>query len=147
MERSIERADAEDALHGGVNGGDMADLIAELERIRAGMLALEATYDQTLPTIPDAHRASARNLIHYLALRGYDLRPLQARLARQGLSSLGRSEARVLATVDAVLGILDLPADARPRSRRSAFAPASRCSRATPGSCQVTRGQGYQPAG
>jgi pyruvate kinase len=107
MERSIERADADGTARHAGNAGDAADLIAELERIRAGMLALEASYSQTLPTIPDAHRESARNLIHYLALRGYDLRPLQARLARQGLSSLGRSEAHVLATVDAVLSILD----------------------------------------
>jgi pyruvate kinase len=49
---------------------------------------------------------SACNLAHYLALREVDRRPLQERLARHGLSSLGRSEPHVLATVDAVISLL-----------------------------------------
>jgi len=46
--------------------------------------------------------ASARNLAHYIALRQHDLRPLQERLARVGLSSLGRCEGSVLFTIDRV---------------------------------------------
>jgi pyruvate kinase len=49
---------------------------------------------------------SAANLRHYLALRRRDRRPLQARLARVGLSSLGRCEAHVLSSVDAILRLL-----------------------------------------
>jgi pyruvate kinase len=49
--------------------------------------------------------ASARNLAQYIALRQHDLRPLQERLARVGLSSLGRCEGNVLYTIDRV-GIL-----------------------------------------
>ena len=52
------------------------------------------------------HRESAENLLHYIALRSRDLRPLQLRLARVGLSSLGRAESHVLAAVDAVLAVL-----------------------------------------
>ena len=52
------------------------------------------------------HQESARNLLHYLALRCHDLRPLQLQLAALGLSSLGRAEIHVLVTVDAVLGVL-----------------------------------------
>lgn len=48
-------------------------------------------------------RESARNLLHYLALRQHDLRPLQRRLAELGLSSLGRSEPYAMASVAAVL--------------------------------------------
>jgi pyruvate kinase len=40
-------------------------------------------------------------------LRQRDLRPLQEKLARIGLSSLGRSESHVLANLDAVLSVLD----------------------------------------
>jgi pyruvate kinase len=40
------------------------------------------------------HQLSARNLLYYLALRSHDLRPLQARLASAGLSSLGRAAFR-----------------------------------------------------
>lgn len=52
------------------------------------------------------YRESARNLLHYLTLRRHDLRPLQLRLAALGLSSLGRAESHVLATVDSVLELL-----------------------------------------
>lgn len=49
---------------------------------------------------------SALNMAHYLALRQFDLRRLQERLARMGLSSLGRIEANVLPNLDAVIGLL-----------------------------------------
>lgn len=63
----------------------------------------------------------ARNLAHYLAMRSRDLRALQMRLAAFGLSSLGRSEADVLISLDALLATLrrlcgekaDYPARAR----------------------------------
>lgn len=66
------------------------------ERVRAADIA--ATHP--------AHRRSAANLVHYLELRHHDVRDLQARLAAVGLSSLGRSEAHVLATVEEVLSVL-----------------------------------------
>lgn len=46
--------------------------------------------------------ASALNLAQYLAVRRRDLRPLQRRLMPLGISSLGRLEGRVLASLDAV---------------------------------------------
>jgi pyruvate kinase len=49
---------------------------------------------------------SAYNLANYLALRRRDLRALQLELARWGLSSLGRSEARVKPNLDAVTATL-----------------------------------------
>ncbi|MGM0812228.1 pyruvate kinase [Thioalkalivibrio sp.] len=57
------------------------------------------------------YAVSARNLADYLALRCRDLRPLQLRLARQGLSSLGRVEAHVLASIDQVIGVLAVLCD------------------------------------
>lgn len=51
---------------------------------------------------PDRYQ-SAENLLHYLALRSRDLRPLQDRLARLGLSSLDRVEGHVQATIKAIL--------------------------------------------
>lgn len=57
-----------------------------------------------------AHDASVRerclNLAHYVALRRRDLRRMQPVLMQLGLSTLGRSEAKVLPTLDAVLGTL-----------------------------------------
>ncbi len=53
-------------------------------------------------TLHAAHEASAANLAHFVALRSEDLRGLQDELAELGLSSLGRCEAHVIATLDAV---------------------------------------------
>ncbi len=55
------------------------------------------------PLIDPAHVLGVSNLDHYLALRSSDLRPLQTVLTSFGLSSLGRSESRVLSTIEAVL--------------------------------------------
>ncbi len=59
---------------------------------------------------PDIHRKSflfsALNLAFYLALRCHDLRILQKSLLPFGLSSLGRSEARTIANLDAVMASL-----------------------------------------
>jgi pyruvate kinase len=70
------------------------------------MVAGPAMPQQRLEEVHANYRDSARNLLHYLALRRRDLRPLQLRLAALGLSSLGRAESHVLATVDAVLDVL-----------------------------------------
>lgn len=53
-------------------------------------------------------RPSAENFAHYLALRHHDIRPLQRRLMRNGLSSLGRVEGRVMPALDAVRNMLRL---------------------------------------
>ncbi len=68
-------------------------------------------------TVHPAHAASAANLDHFVALRQRDLRELQDLLAELGLSSLGRCEAHVLATVDAVRRALAALAD-RPQPGR-----------------------------
>ena len=70
------------------------------------MLKTEADAAAELKGTARAQRASARNLVHYLALRKHDLRSLQRDLAELGLSSLGRCEAHALASVDSVLTAL-----------------------------------------
>jgi len=85
---------------------DLGEMIGELSELRAEMLALESSGLNSGKVGPD-HQASARNLLHYLALRRHDLRGLQSQLASLGLSSLGRTEAQVLSTVDAVIAILE----------------------------------------
>lgn len=50
---------------------------------------------------------SAENFAHYLALRHNDIRPLQRKLMRFGLSSLGRVESKVIPELDQVIAILD----------------------------------------
>jgi pyruvate kinase len=82
------------------------ELIDELSKLRASLLSRETALAPTLPQVDPSYLPSARNLVHYLELRRVDLRPLQERLARLGISSLGRAESHVLANVDKALGIL-----------------------------------------
>ena len=93
--------------HGGTHAwpghADIDDVIQELTAIRTDMVAGPTMPQRRLDEIHANYRDSACNLLHYLALRRRDLRPLQLRLASLGLSSLGRAESHVLATVDAVL--------------------------------------------
>ena len=84
----------------------IAGVLAELVALRAELAADAALPHPQLAAVHANYRDSARNLLHYLALRGRDRRGLQLRLAALGLSSLGRAESHVLATVDAVLAVL-----------------------------------------
>jgi len=86
--------------------GEIESVLRELSDIRAGMIVNSAAAVRYLERVHENFRESARNLMHYLALRRHDLRPLQNRLAALGLSSLGRAESHVLATVDSVLAVL-----------------------------------------
>jgi pyruvate kinase len=85
----------------------------QLDTILRDMVAVEQRFDATWTALPETHQESARNLLHYLALRRHDLRGLQAHLASRGLSSLGRAEAQALATVDAVRHAIDTLAGTR----------------------------------
>ena len=85
---------------------EFADLMAEFDAIRQDMARLIADSADLLRDVDPANQFSARNLLHYLALRSHDLRPLQSRLAAVGLSSLGRAESNVLAAVNAVSFVL-----------------------------------------
>lgn len=85
---------------------DFEGILRELTAIRSEMVAGTNRLQNRLNTVHPNYRESARNLLHYLALRRRDLRPLQLRLASVGLSSLGRAESHVMATVDAVLDVL-----------------------------------------
>jgi pyruvate kinase len=81
-------------------------LIAELGALHDEMLSAGRLGGRRLRDVQPGHAASALNLLHYLALRRRDIRPLQERLAAAGLSSLGRSEAHALCSVEQVLEIL-----------------------------------------
>ncbi|MFC1465942.1 MAG: pyruvate kinase [Candidatus Brachytrichaceae bacterium NZ_4S206] len=78
-------------------------LITPVMELRQRALALEQQYQDAVNQAASGYRESARNLLHYLALRQVDVRDLQDELAALGLSSLGRSEAHTLHTLDAVL--------------------------------------------
>jgi pyruvate kinase len=77
-----------------------------VEQLRQAALAAEKEFAAELDRVAPELRASADNLVHYLALRRHDLRILQDDLIRLGLSSLGRLEAHVMASLCAVLEAL-----------------------------------------
>jgi pyruvate kinase len=82
------------------------DLINRLTEIRRALAESEKPLQEKLKGIHPTYLKSARNLAHYVTLRHRDIRPLQQELAELGLSSLGRAEAHVMATLDAVLAAI-----------------------------------------
>ena len=81
-------------------------LTDQLEIIRSEMLELEANALAGQYDLHESQSDSARNLLHYLSLRRRDLRPLQDQLAALGLSSLGRAESHVKASVETINDVL-----------------------------------------
>jgi pyruvate kinase len=86
-------------------------LISTLLELHARAVGLEHGNMATIQKVAPDFQDSVRNLLHYLALRQVDLRDLQDDLAALGLSSLGRSEAHALHTLEAVLTALHKLAD------------------------------------
>jgi pyruvate kinase len=84
----------------------MHELIPAVEALRADAVDTEREYAEQIARVHPHYRDSARNLAHYLALRRTDLRDIQQELAALGVSSLGRTEAHVLSTLDAVCNVL-----------------------------------------
>jgi pyruvate kinase len=89
-----------------VSAQTLESLNNELHVIRSEMLGVEEQFLAHLDDLPEARRVSARNLLHYLALRRHDVRSLQDQLSAVGLSSLGQAEAQALEDIDTVLGVI-----------------------------------------
>jgi pyruvate kinase len=96
-------------------GGIAADGLPDPEQLLAQVEALIEAVDAGARTQATAwkdwairadFRHSADNLAAYLALRHHDLRDLQRALMTLGLSSLGRLESRVMATLESVRAAL-----------------------------------------
>ena len=77
-----------------------------VDELRRAALAAEQEFAAELEAAAPSMRESAYNLVHYLAVRRHDVRELQDQLTRLGLSSLGRMEAHVMASLQAVLEVL-----------------------------------------
>jgi pyruvate kinase len=91
-------------------------LVGLLERVDGLLSRLsdaESSWAGWLSAVAPEHRSSARNLVHYWAIRQFDLRELQTDLAVFGLSSLGRSEPHVQATLSAVRSAIAAIVDGR----------------------------------
>ena len=86
------------------------ELLRRVDAIRAEVVAeSDAIFDRWAHAIVNqSFIPGARNLGLYLALRRRDLSDLQPSLTAYGLTSLGRSEAHVMATLEALLASLAL---------------------------------------
>ena len=82
-------------------------LTADLANLVSAMSRLESSHAEDIALVQSEHQADAVNLTHYLALRQTDERSLQRKLGQLGLSSLGRCEPHVLATVESVRAALE----------------------------------------
>ncbi len=74
-----------------------------VERLYQNLIAAEQGAGKIIAGVHPKQKKSATNLIHYLALRRENLRPLQDELHVAGLSSLASSESHILRQVKAVL--------------------------------------------
>jgi pyruvate kinase len=81
-------------------------LIAGLTRLQRDAEGSWYRVCDRLGALDPENLSSARNLVHYLALRRHDIRELQNNLARNGISSLGRSESHVMSNLNKVLKLL-----------------------------------------
>jgi pyruvate kinase len=85
---------------------EIESIISQLQPIRLEVLQAEPHFREELDRVHLANLQSARNLVHYMGLRRHDIRELQEDLGRLALSSLGRLESHVIATLDALLALL-----------------------------------------
>ena len=96
---------------GGDTQSELARLVERVDSLLERLEAAEAAWSDRIGAAAPEYRSSARNLAHYWAIREIDLRDVQYRLAHFGLSSLGRSEPHVEATLrlvrSALLAMLD----------------------------------------
>jgi pyruvate kinase len=101
---------------------DLLALAEQVRELRDALLWAEAARATEIARAHPSHRRSAANLVHYVELRNHDIRDLQTRLAVMGLSSLGRSEPFVLATIEAVLSLINIMIDEPQPERRAGIA-------------------------
>jgi pyruvate kinase len=91
------------ATKSGRDPEELGALLGEVQGLREDVEKKGAELRREWGAPAELAASRATNLSHYIALRGRDLTDLQVRLAARGLSSLGRSEAKVAATLDALV--------------------------------------------
>ena len=85
----------------------ISKLIVEISDIIDRALALEESNQEALSKVHSNFLQSARNLIHYRALRMKDIRSLQKKLGNMGLSRLAKSDSHVMASLLSNKSILE----------------------------------------
>lgn len=81
-------------------------MLQQLDDIIAQALALEEKYKDKLEHVHPNFRESARNLVHYRAMRSNDIRDLQVKLGYMGISRLAKAESHTMANLCITKAIL-----------------------------------------
>ncbi len=90
------------------NPVDVADLGRRIQEIIERVLAREAEYETMLSQVDPSNLSSARNLVHYLTMRTFDLRTIQDQLAMLGISAIAHAEGYTLANLLNIHRLLQL---------------------------------------
>ncbi|HEY9362003.1 MAG TPA: pyruvate kinase [Chitinophagaceae bacterium] len=93
---------------------DEPQLKQELEQLRDFMLQTQKQHSYLLEKVHPSQYLSAINLLHYLALRSIDIRPLQDALHQLGLSSLMNAESHIYSQMLLVLKHFNTNSDEYP---------------------------------
>nr|WP_245831427.1 pyruvate kinase [Mycobacterium terramassiliense] len=101
----------------------LTGLLGTVDGLLSRLAEAELAWAEWISAVASENRPSARNLVHYWAIRQFDLRELQTGLTVFGLSSLGRSESHVQATLSAVRSALAAIVDGRWRPPTPAAVP------------------------
>ena len=88
------------------NGIDIEALGEQLRLITDRAEELEDRFADALAQVHPRFEESARNLVHYVAMRRADIRDIQEQLGFLGLSSLGRAEKNVMSSIHTVRNAL-----------------------------------------
>ena len=83
-------------------------LIARLSELRDYAIEIEGQNESLIARIHPYYKSSARNLLHYLAIRTFELDEIQAALSSLGLSSLDHSEGYTLTNLENILYLLHM---------------------------------------
>lgn len=81
-------------------------LLQKVESLEKNALNIEAASKDELRHIHPDHKDSARNLLHYLAIRSHDLRSLQKDLSVLAISSNGHAESYALSSLQKIKYLL-----------------------------------------
>lgn len=88
------------------HGIDIVALSEQLETIAQQAEQLECRFADALAQVHPEFQDSAKNLVHYVAMRRVDIREIQEQLSYLGLSSLGRAEKNVMSSIQSVMNAL-----------------------------------------
>ena len=89
------------------NDAVLATVAEQIHQLRERLVDAENLWATQIASVDETNLTSAVNLAHYWAIRQCDLRELQLELAAFGLSSLGRCEPHVQATLEAIAATVD----------------------------------------